>query len=134
MIFNAQEEAQLVVELIVTNDDGERISTDDYFNQLWAARDDDDDSISDFEMSYEDEDVGQAASGRDLKEVVRSKLPSQQVDEICTVCLVKYEQDEIVNTLPCKHIFHENCIQTWFESNDTCPLCRARLGQNTDRS
>ena len=27
----------------------------------------------------------------------------------------------------CGHVFHINCIDTWFESNITCPICRVDL-------
>ena len=26
--------------------------------------------------------------------------------------------------LKCKHMFHRKCIKTWFNVNDTCPMCR----------
>ncbi|TKY74557.1 putative RING-H2 finger protein ATL12 [Spatholobus suberectus] len=46
----------------------------------------------------------------------------------CTVCLSKFEDTEILRLLPkCKHAFHMNCIDKWFESHSTCPLCRRRV-------
>jgi E3 ubiquitin-protein ligase ATL6/9/15/31/42/55 len=43
----------------------------------------------------------------------------------CTVCLSKFEDEEILRLLPkCKHAFHMNCIDKWLESHSTCPLCR----------
>ena len=29
--------------------------------------------------------------------------------------------------LPCKHIFHPNCIDEWIKENDLCPLCRYHI-------
>lgn len=26
--------------------------------------------------------------------------------------------------LPCNHIFHPNCLRTWFQRQQTCPTCR----------
>ena len=44
----------------------------------------------------------------------------------CGVC-----QDEIEDTqkddlleLPCKHIYHKDCILPWFDKSNTCPICR----------
>jgi len=46
----------------------------------------------------------------------------------CTVCLSLFEDNEILRLLPkCKHAFHMNCIDKWFESHSTCPLCRNNI-------
>lgn len=41
----------------------------------------------------------------------------------CPVCF-----DEISckqqHTTVCKHYFHKECIQTWFQRSDDCPVCR----------
>ncbi|XP_020276386.1 RING-H2 finger protein ATL48-like [Asparagus officinalis] len=43
----------------------------------------------------------------------------------CAVCLSKVNDGEKIRFLPkCKHGFHIECIDTWFLSNSTCPLCR----------
>ena len=36
-------------------------------------------------------------------------------DKNCPVCLKNFEQDDIVNTLPCNHRFHSDCIKKWLE-------------------
>tara|TARA_B100000945_G_scaffold312264_1_gene306594 strand:- start:459 stop:764 length:306 start_codon:yes stop_codon:yes gene_type:complete len=33
------------------------------------------------------------------------------------------ENDKTI-MLPCKHRFHEKCIEKWFKYSATCPLCR----------
>ncbi|XP_022862743.1 E3 ubiquitin-protein ligase ATL41-like [Olea europaea var. sylvestris] len=44
----------------------------------------------------------------------------------CSVCLSMLEDGEMARTLPnCKHTFHVECIDKWFGSNSTCPICRA---------
>ncbi|CAN6208400.1 unnamed protein product [Urochloa humidicola] len=44
----------------------------------------------------------------------------------CAVCLSEVADGEKVRTLPkCAHAFHVECIDMWFHSHDTCPLCRA---------
>ncbi|KAM3301906.1 E3 ubiquitin-protein ligase ATL41 [Capsicum chacoense] len=43
----------------------------------------------------------------------------------CTVCLSVFEDGEKARTLPnCKHIFHAECIDMWFQTHSTCPICR----------
>ncbi|KAK7411808.1 hypothetical protein VNO78_03249 [Psophocarpus tetragonolobus] len=47
----------------------------------------------------------------------------------CAVCLSKFEQHDVLRLLPlCCHAFHAECIDTWFRSNLTCPLCRSAVG------
>ncbi|KAI4378340.1 hypothetical protein MLD38_015831 [Melastoma candidum] len=43
----------------------------------------------------------------------------------CTVCLSVLEEGEMTRCLPnCKHVFHAECIDRWFGSHTTCPVCR----------
>jgi hypothetical protein len=46
-------------------------------------------------------------------------------EEICCICheLVSLE-DEI---LPCKHIYHHQCIKEWKEIKPFCPLCSYQI-------
>ncbi|GLT42433.1 hypothetical protein SLA2020_164320 [Shorea laevis] len=44
----------------------------------------------------------------------------------CAVCLSEFEDKDCVCVLlKCKHAFHFDCIDMWFHSHSTCPLCRA---------
>ncbi|PWA76006.1 zinc finger, RING/FYVE/PHD-type [Artemisia annua] len=46
----------------------------------------------------------------------------------CAICLGEYEDDEWVKSIPnCFHVFHELCIDTWFETHSSCPLCRSHV-------
>ncbi|XP_057866839.2 RING-H2 finger protein ATL64 [Cryptomeria japonica] len=46
----------------------------------------------------------------------------------CAVCLCEFQEKEKARQLPsCKHSFHLDCIDMWFYSHSTCPLCRARV-------
>lgn len=42
----------------------------------------------------------------------------------CPICLVDFNEGDINGKLPCKHTFHEECIKTWFQDNNSCPICR----------
>lgn len=44
----------------------------------------------------------------------------------CAVCLLEFDEDQYVRTLPiCSHAFHVDCIDVWLKSHANCPLCRA---------
>uniref|UniRef100_A0A1J3JXB5 RING-type E3 ubiquitin transferase n=1 Tax=Noccaea caerulescens TaxID=107243 RepID=A0A1J3JXB5_NOCCA len=52
--------------------------------------------------------------------------------EECSVCLSEFEEDDEGRLLPkCGHAFHVDCIDTWFRSRSTCPLCRAPVQPET---
>lgn len=43
----------------------------------------------------------------------------------CAVCLCEFEENEKARLLPnCGHSFHTECIDMWFRSHSTCPVCR----------
>lgn len=45
----------------------------------------------------------------------------------CAVCKDSFELDELVKQMPCKHMYHKNCILPWLEMHNTCPVCRYEL-------
>lgn len=47
------------------------------------------------------------------------------VDEQCPICLEIFRDNMILSKIRCNHIFHEDCINKWFDVNFTCPLCKS---------
>ena len=49
----------------------------------------------------------------------------------CAVCLAELEQDSVIRSLICSHIFHKICIETWIKAkihdNPRCPICNLDL-------
>ncbi|CAH9097694.1 unnamed protein product [Cuscuta europaea] len=45
----------------------------------------------------------------------------------CRICLEEYEAGEEGSELPCKHIYHSECIASWLMKNYACPVCRLDL-------
>jgi len=65
-------------------------------------------------------------------------LPSSVVNEKnegennnCVICLGDFEPGDSVTTLPCVHMFHTECIKTWFKSNNHCPVCKFEITLNS---
>ncbi|KAI0380507.1 hypothetical protein F5Y04DRAFT_99732 [Hypomontagnella monticulosa] len=53
---------------------------------------------------------------------------ARDVQESCPTCTEDFLDNDNVRLLPCKHIFHPRCIDTWFKRGAyTCPLCRFDL-------
>ena len=44
-----------------------------------------------------------------------------------------YKENDEVETLPCFHIFHKNCIEQWFNNNNNnCPICKNDITNEGD--
>ncbi|KAJ7951424.1 RING-H2 finger protein-like protein [Quillaja saponaria] len=53
----------------------------------------------------------------------------------CAVCLSDLVQGEKARLLPkCNHGFHVDCIDMWFQSHSTCPLCRNPVASESSDS
>ncbi|OQS07307.1 hypothetical protein THRCLA_00681 [Thraustotheca clavata] len=44
--------------------------------------------------------------------------------DMCPICLADYSGEDDIRELPCKHIFHVQCIDEWLKKNKTCPMCK----------
>ncbi|ESW26296.1 hypothetical protein PHAVU_003G107100 [Phaseolus vulgaris] len=88
---------------------------------------------------YIDPAARTALTSRGLHPSVISTLPvftfsaSTQPSE-CAVCLSEFQNGETGRILPkCNHSFHTECIDIWFQSHTTCPLCRAPVEAIADQ-
>ncbi|KAK8520210.1 hypothetical protein V6N13_031328 [Hibiscus sabdariffa] len=80
---------------------------------------------------------------RGLEAAVMATFPTMVYSEVkvhkigrggleCAVCLNEYEDGEMLRLIPkCDHVFHAECIDAWFASHTTCPVCRANLAPQT---
>ncbi|KAF3639903.1 putative coiled-coil domain-containing protein-like [Capsicum annuum] len=51
---------------------------------------------------------------------------SKHLIEDCPICLTEFEASELIRLIPyCRHVFHQQCLDTWLSSHVTCPLCRS---------
>lgn len=54
-----------------------------------------------------------------------SEVLSKEGAPECAVCLSEFQENDKGRLLPkCNHSFHTDCIDMWFLSHTTCPLCR----------
>ncbi|XP_078356317.1 E3 ubiquitin-protein ligase RNF126-like [Oculina patagonica] len=65
------------------------------------------------------------------KVIVSQELVDAHTD--CAVCQDKLTLGEEVRQLPCRHLFHFDCIQPWLKLHDSCPICRVSLNNTHTR-
>ncbi|MCO5603285.1 hypothetical protein L7F22_057434 [Adiantum nelumboides] len=118
-----------------------RIFEEDHDN---GDDDDADDSDEDEEfldvdsMSYEEllalgERIGTQSRG--LHQDIISALPRHRFAQIvqesecnrCVICCYNFEDGVSLLTLPCKHLYHSECIQSWLHIRKNCPICNTEV-------
>ncbi|KAF8326397.1 uncharacterized protein EI90DRAFT_1950293 [Cantharellus anzutake] len=52
---------------------------------------------------------------------------SNLLENECAICKDSFEVQQETISLPCKHIFHDECILPWIRQSGTCPVCRYEL-------
>ncbi|KAE8382345.1 hypothetical protein BDV26DRAFT_253824 [Aspergillus bertholletiae] len=73
------------------------------------------------------------------RSVQTERSPLKEYDRIfdCAICLEPVTKMCPIHTLPCRHVFHSQCLETWFlHYHYKCPLCQkpfnARVGSSLD--
>lgn len=52
-------------------------------------------------------------------------------DAKCSICLQTYTPNVGIRVLRCKHHFHRQCADDWFQISATCPLCVRPIDPNS---
>ena len=52
----------------------------------------------------------------------------QQYRDVCAICLEEFRYGDVVKILPCKHVFHVDCLDPWcLNQSPVCPTCKRFL-------
>ena len=48
-------------------------------------------------------------------------------NKCCTICIVDFENDDMISITNCNHIYHTDCIKEWGKYKTECPIWREPL-------
>lgn len=86
--------------------------------------------IADFLMARDENRYGPPPTSKKfLNKLPIKKMKKEDVKEEndCAVCKDKFIEGDNIIEIPCKHIFHPDCIKPWLEEHCSCPVCRYKL-------
>jgi hypothetical protein len=98
----------------------------------------DSDNIDDLLIRFEDEDNNinlkkdNLFKEEDANEILRyipcsiiqeEKLKNENNNK-CVICLYEFKIGDKVSTLPCLHLFHNECLKNWILRSTWCPICK----------
>jgi Ring finger domain len=73
-------------------------------------------------LFLDDKKVG--LNAEQLKRIRLFTFQGSTQEVVCSVCLAAARKSDRVYELPCKHIFHQKCLEPWFKQSTICPNCR----------
>ncbi|XP_073035306.1 E3 ubiquitin-protein ligase RING1-like [Primulina eburnea] len=77
----------------------------------------------------EEDDYGMVpATDSSIKTLkIKTVTLRENEDESCSICLEDFYTGCEVLSMPCSHIFHEDCIKKWLKTSHYCPICRLEM-------
>ncbi|XP_061528699.1 RING finger protein 215 isoform X2 [Phycodurus eques] len=72
------------------------------------------------------EDVQRTISSLRTKTYRRPKVRRDETDN-CAVCLEAFNHNQCLRVLPCRHEYHQDCVDPWLLLHHTCPLCKRSI-------
>jgi E3 ubiquitin-protein ligase RNF115/126 len=81
------------------------------------------------ELSQSDRHGPPPASESSIQAMPTVKINQRHLngDSHCPVCKEKFELGMEAREMPCKHMYHSECIVPWLEQHNSCPVCRYEL-------
>lgn len=58
----------------------------------------------------------------------------EELDTNSDNCAICWEKMDSARKLPCGHLFHNGCLQSWMEQEPSCPTCRLSLTLGHDQN
>lgn len=73
-------------------------------------------------VAVDPEEERRPAMSRDARAELR--LVTVLEEDNCAVCQESMPLGSKAKAMPCKHIFHDECLESWVQKHNSCPTCR----------
>ena len=83
-------------------------------------------------------DATNGASQKEINDLVTKTVDPQffqdhdESHRTCAICMCDFEMGENVRYLPCKHYYHDKCVDGWLKGHRNCPCCRQDINGITE--
>ncbi|CAH9087291.1 unnamed protein product [Cuscuta epithymum] len=67
------------------------------------------------------------ASKSSIESLPGVEIGGDEKNSECVVCLEEWGLAGFAKEMPCKHRFHQKCIEKWLGIHGSCPVCRYKL-------
>ncbi len=72
-------------------------------------------------------EVNRGFSNDQIEKIQVVEYSKSQKENICSICFSEYKLKEKIKKLPCNHLFHINCVDTWMKKEKKCPFCKEEV-------
>ena len=84
------------------------------------------DRIAEFFENFENtHKINSIICEKDINSICKDYI--LQENEECIICKEEFMKNDKMKKLKCGHHFCEQCINKWFNNNNTCPNCRTPI-------
>lgn len=87
---------------------------------------DDDNEEKDDDEDNDDDDDSDNDNEIITKMVPASKTAIESLKKVWLegICLMEFDDGTEATSMPCEHVYHQECLVQWLKTSHTCPLCR----------
>ncbi|KAI6244153.1 E3 ubiquitin-protein ligase RNF13 [Aphelenchoides fujianensis] len=71
-------------------------------------------------------------SRANLRKLPVYKYKMREEAETCAICLEDFRANDKVRELPCRHLYHQKCIDPWLTTAKVCPICKRKVGPSSN--
>ena len=98
----------------------------EYNHNEGESDEDENDENEDEEEKKNDEDENLIIKELKVNKLKNVKKLSEDKKE-CVICYETFKNGDSIISLPCIHIFHDDCIKSWLKKSKTCPICKYNI-------